>query len=58
MNYVSDNLWVQGSGLVFQDSDKKPSYPRWHDVLNPPKPLPVVTKQDYIEHLKNLKRTV
>ena len=57
MSYIADCLWVTAVGRQFVGEDKEPSYPRWHEVLNPPQPVPEISKGMYIEHLKSL-RTV
>lgn len=56
MAFVADNVWVTAVGRNFINENKEPTYPRWNDVLNPSKPVPEVTKQDYINHLKSLKK--
>ena len=37
MEYVADQLWVQAAGKNFAQDDKNhtPTYPRWHEAVNP-----------------------
>jgi TRAP-type mannitol/chloroaromatic compound transport system substrate-binding protein len=57
--YLYDCLWSMATDMKFMDN-KKPSYPRWKDVVRPIKAIPQesMTKQDIINHFKSMRRRI
>jgi len=49
-------LWATASGMNFY-KDGKPTYPRWHELINPKKddPKQYFTKKDVKNYLRRLK---